>query len=60
MYYVKPHIVLKYDLLYEGILEVKYKENIEMWAWVVQQLQLQTVLGSQEQIRARSACTLVK
>lgn len=32
IYYVKPHTVLKYDLLYEGILEVKYKENIELWA----------------------------
>lgn len=29
MCYIKPQIVLKYDLLYEGILEVKYKENID-------------------------------
>lgn len=29
MCYIKPQIVLKYDLLYEGILELKYKENID-------------------------------
>jgi hypothetical protein len=45
----------KLYLLYEGILEVKYKENIENVG-----LRGPTVLGSQEQIGARSACRIVK